>query len=103
MMVTSPGFFCLHEAFAKGVQLPCIYIYWGAEVLASYIRYITTIIPIPVSESHTSVSMYADDTTIITYHNSSIIKTVFKTLVAFAMVSGLKVNKEKKSGYANRY
>ena len=48
-----------------------------------------------MSESHSAVSVYADDTTIITHCNSNIINAVFKILDAFAMVSGLKVNKEK--------
>ena len=84
---------------SRGVRQGCpaspyLYII-GAEVLACFIRASISIPCIPISQSHSAVSMYADDTTIITDRGQNVINSLFTILDNFSVVSGLKVNKEK--------
>ena len=63
--------------------------------MARFIRNHNGIVPIKITEDSTAISLYADDTTIITYRNKDTITKIFKALDEYAIISGLKVNKAK--------
>ena len=63
--------------------------------MARYIRNHKGIVPIKITEESTAISLYADDTTIITFRSKDTINKIFEALEDYAIISGLKVNKAK--------
>ena len=75
---------------------PCrhICLLWELK-LWQCIRASQIIKPISISLASTSVSQYADDTTIICHKNKKSVLELFNILDSFGKISGLMVNKSK--------